>query len=162
SRPVPWPPIRQTRYNFAPFEMYLPGRCVSLHIPIQQTWRGRLQRRNPQFPPDCPNHYSNARRNAMTRRNTSLPIPIHKYVWLAAVLLAASLSVGQASNAVIKPSDNLVVEGIPPIPLAIAEHANRYTEVREAAFYDWHPTQRDMLISTRFGDTNQVHEVKMP
>jgi dipeptidyl aminopeptidase/acylaminoacyl peptidase len=98
----------------------------------------------------------------MTDKNTSLTFSIHRYTVLATLLLLASLSLAQNSNAVFKPGDNLVVEGIPPIPLAIAEQANRYTEVREAAFFDWHPTQRDMLIGTRFGDTQQVHEVKTP
>src|SRR5262249_24824408 len=98
----------------------------------------------------------------MTDKNTSLTSSIHRYTVLAILLLFASLSLAQNGDAVIKPGDNLVVEGIPPIPLAIAEQANRYTEVREAAFFDWHPTQRDMLIGTRFGDTQQVHEVRMP
>ena len=38
----------------------------------------------------------------------------------------------------------------------------RYTESRPANFADWHPTQREMLISTRFGNTAQVHQVKLP
>src|SRR5689334_18087165 len=82
----------------------------------------------------------------------------------ALVLIVATFAVAQtpATPAVLKPSDNLVVEGIPPIPLAIAEQANRYTEVRSAGFSSWHPVRREMLISTRFGDTAQVHEVKMP
>ena len=33
---------------------------------------------------------------------------------------------------------------------------------RPAGFADWHPTQREMLITTRFADTAQVHHVKMP
>ncbi len=85
--------------------------------------------------------------------------------WLVLLLLAASLGWAQAArnaNSVIKPGDNLAVEGIPPIPVAIAEHANRYTEVRSASMLDWHPVQREMLVSTRFGDTNQVHAVKFP
>jgi dipeptidyl aminopeptidase/acylaminoacyl peptidase len=75
----------------------------------------------------------------------------------AAVALAQS-----APPAVVKPGDNLVVEGIPPIPASIAEQAWRYTEVRSASFGSWNPTQRELLILTRFGDTNQVHLVKMP
>lgn len=67
-----------------------------------------------------------------------------------------------ASTAVIKPNENLVAEGIPPIPVSIAEQAGRYTEVRSAFLGSWNPRQREMLILTRFGDTNQVHLVKMP
>jgi dipeptidyl aminopeptidase/acylaminoacyl peptidase len=103
----------------------------------------------------------------MTDKNTSCTSPIHTYTLLAILvgvvaLILVSPSLAQTNNAVFKPGDNLVVEGIPPIPLPIAEQANRYTEVREAGFFDWHPTQRDMLIGTRFGDTQQVHEVKAP
>jgi dipeptidyl aminopeptidase/acylaminoacyl peptidase len=74
-------------------------------------------------------------------------------------LLFAALACAQS---VIKPADNLVAEGIPPIPASIAEQAGRYTEVRSASVADWHPARREMLIVTRFGDTNQVHMVKMP
>jgi dipeptidyl aminopeptidase/acylaminoacyl peptidase len=87
---------------------------------------------------------------------------IHRFTLLVMLLLLVSAGLAQSNNAVVRPADNLVVEGIPPIPLAIAEQANRYTEVREAAFFDWHPKQREMLIGTRFGDTQQVHEVKTP
>jgi dipeptidyl aminopeptidase/acylaminoacyl peptidase len=38
----------------------------------------------------------------------------------------------------------------------------RYTEFRSAALADWHPTRREMLVTTRFGDTNQVHHVQFP
>jgi hypothetical protein len=38
----------------------------------------------------------------------------------------------------------------------------RYTEARAAAFQDWHPTRPEMLITTRFGDTNQIHMVSQP
>ena len=62
----------------------------------------------------------------------------------------------------MQPNPALIVEGIPPIPTAIAQQADRYTQVRSAAFLDWHPTKREMLISTRFGDVPQVHRVTMP
>ncbi len=37
-----------------------------------------------------------------------------------------------------------------------------YTEFRSARFAGWHPTSREALILTRFADTNQLHEVRMP
>jgi len=58
--------------------------------------------------------------------------------------------------------DNLVVEGIPAIPAALKEDAGRYLEFRGAAFQGWHPQRREMLITTRFADTTQLHLVKMP
>jgi dipeptidyl aminopeptidase/acylaminoacyl peptidase len=62
----------------------------------------------------------------------------------------------------VQPNPALIVEGIPPIPVSIAQQADRYTQVRSAAFLDWHPKQREMLISTRFGDVPQVHRVTSP
>ena len=83
------------------------------------------------------------------------------FLVLSAVLTFAQAAPSQ-SVGVVKPGDNLVVEGIPPVPTSIAEQAGRYTEVRGAGLADWHPRQREMLIITRFADTNQVHLVKMP
>src|SRR5205809_5835452 len=60
------------------------------------------------------------------------------------------------------PGDNLVMDGIPPIPMELVEQIGRYTESRSGVFQDWHPGKAEMLITTRFGDTNQVHRVAMP
>ena len=65
-------------------------------------------------------------------------------------------------NDTIVPGDNLTVEGVPPIPRSLADGLRRYTEFRAAAFADWHPTRREMLIRTRFADTFQVHQVLFP
>jgi dipeptidyl aminopeptidase/acylaminoacyl peptidase len=62
----------------------------------------------------------------------------------------------------ILPADNLVVEGIPPIPAQLAKDVGRYTEFRSAAITSWHPLKHEMLIMTRFGDVPQVHYLKMP
>ena len=62
----------------------------------------------------------------------------------------------------VKPGDNLVIEGIPPIPVKVAEATARYGEARAAVPFDWHPRDRSMLIGTRFAETNQVHTIKMP
>ena len=84
-------------------------------------------------------------------------------VTFAAILLSAGLCLGQPNAPVtLMPGENLIVDGIPTVPVAIAERANRYTEFRGAAVFDWHPQRRELLIGTRFGDTVQVHEVKMP
>jgi hypothetical protein len=79
---------------------------------------------------------------------------------LFAALLFALPAFGQ--NAILAPADNLVVEGLPEIPASIAEEVRRYTEGRGAGLSSWHPVKREMLIGTRFGDTNQVHLVKFP
>jgi dipeptidyl aminopeptidase/acylaminoacyl peptidase len=78
------------------------------------------------------------------------------------LLLAATAKTVVAQNDVVLPADNLVVEDIPKIPLALAEEINRYTEFRFAGLSSWHPTKREMLITTRFANTSQVHLVKFP
>lgn len=62
----------------------------------------------------------------------------------------------------LAPAENLIAEGIPAIPGSIPERANRYTESRSAMVFAWHPQRREILIGTRFADTVQVHEVKVP
>ena len=80
----------------------------------------------------------------------------------AVFLISITTSAFAATNTYLVPGDNLVVEGIPGIPMALADELNRYTEFRAAAFSSWHPIRREMLILTRFADTPQVHQVKFP
>ena len=81
-------------------------------------------------------------------------------LFFAVLLLSAAAA--HAQDGVIAPRENLVVEGVPAIPASLAETAGRYADYRTAGLSDWHPSRREMLISTRFGDTNQLHLVKMP
>jgi len=67
-----------------------------------------------------------------------------------------------AQDGVIAPGETLVVDGIPPIPASLAETAARYAENRSAFPSDWHPQRREMLIGTRFGNTYEMHLVRMP
>ncbi|MCW3110823.1 MAG: peptidase prolyl oligopeptidase [Segetibacter sp.] len=62
----------------------------------------------------------------------------------------------------IRPTGNLVIDGIPAIPADIAESVQRYSESRSAVFCDWHPKRKEMIISTRFGNVPQLHLVSMP
>jgi dipeptidyl aminopeptidase/acylaminoacyl peptidase len=79
---------------------------------------------------------------------------------LFAVVVFSALAFAQSGE--IAPNENLVAEGIPKIPAALAESVGRYSEFRAAAFASWHPSRREMLIETRFGDTSQVHQVRFP
>ena len=67
-----------------------------------------------------------------------------------------------AQDGVVRPNEALILENIPPVPAAIAERAEPYTEYRSAFMWSWHPQRREILIGTRFGDTVQLHEVAMP
>jgi len=77
-----------------------------------------------------------------------------------AVLVLSTTAFAQSDQ--ITPNENLVAEGIPKISAALAESASRYGDYRTASFESWHPGRREMLIETRFGDTNQVHQVRFP
>jgi dipeptidyl aminopeptidase/acylaminoacyl peptidase len=78
------------------------------------------------------------------------------------LLLPSLASAAPPEGAVVRPGDNLVTVNVPPIPAALAESVERYTQFRRARFHGWHPTRREMLITTRFADTNQVHLVRFP
>ena len=58
--------------------------------------------------------------------------------------------------------DNLVLEGIPPLGPELKRDVSRYLEFRSASLASWHPKRREMLISTRFADSTQVHLVTQP
>jgi dipeptidyl aminopeptidase/acylaminoacyl peptidase len=81
------------------------------------------------------------------------------------LLIASALFFALPATAapdVLAPADNLVVEGVPSPPMALVEGAERYTEFRAAQMSSWHPLRPEMLISTRFADTPQMHLVKSP
>jgi dipeptidyl aminopeptidase/acylaminoacyl peptidase len=82
---------------------------------------------------------------------------------LAISFLTVFLSqVASAQNPTISPNENLVVEGVPPIPALLAETVERYSNFRGASLASWDPQRREMLISTRFADVPEIHLVKMP
>ena len=81
-----------------------------------------------------------------------------RILWI--IMIFVSMAFGQSGE--IAPGDNLIVEGVPKIPASLAERVRRYTESRSAFLSSWHPTRREMLIGTRFGETPQLHLVKFP
>ncbi|MEM8963522.1 MAG: S9 family peptidase, partial [Acidobacteriota bacterium] len=56
---------------------------------------------------------------------------------------------------------NLVIEGVPEIPPELSERLRQYENTRTATFQGWLP-DGSMLISTRFGETGQLHTVSGP
>ena len=74
------------------------------------------------------------------------------------LLLCSSVLYGQDS---IRPTPNLLVEGVPAIAPELAQNVQPYLNYRSASFCDWHPEQKKMIISTRFGNTPQLHLVDM-
>ena len=55
---------------------------------------------------------------------------------------------------------NLVIENIPDIPQSIKDRMFQYQSTRSASFQDWLHNDKGMLISTRFGETAQIHLVE--
>jgi len=83
---------------------------------------------------------------------------------LAAIIalpLSAALAQSADAPAVEKPAA-LVADGIPPVPAALAGRTRPYMEFRTAGFSGWNARDRSMLITTRFGNTNQLHRVATP
>jgi dipeptidyl aminopeptidase/acylaminoacyl peptidase len=54
----------------------------------------------------------------------------------------------------------LVLENVPEVPAALAERTNQYQQSRAASLQGW--IGDELLITTRFGDTAQVHRVAFP
>ena len=85
---------------------------------------------------------------------------VRRFALLLPLILLASAAF--AGSETIVPGENLVVEGVPPLPASLAEEVGRYSDFRQALFQGWHPSRREMLISTRFAETAQLHWVKFP
>lgn len=62
----------------------------------------------------------------------------------------------------VTPPPALVLDGVPPVPAAIATQVAKYTEFRPTSFSGWHPTKLEMLISRRHKNTPQVYTLAKP
>lgn len=98
---------------------------------------------------------------------TRLPLPRVRWAGLAlAALLAACATrpdavpaaapAAASATAFVAPNPNLHVEGIPPVPQALADTVARYTDFRGHVFVDWHPTRREMLVAHRAAGASTV------
>ena len=98
----------------------------------------------------------------MTHRAAQVPT-------IRAVLLTllSTFGPGQIGNAEESQSPrrevgNLIMEGIPEIPEALKERLSQYENVRSAGVVGWLPEGNGLVISTRFGETAQLHSVQDP
>jgi dipeptidyl aminopeptidase/acylaminoacyl peptidase len=80
----------------------------------------------------------------------------------AALLLLPAFTVAEAQEKVVVTPPSITVEGIPPIPQSIADGLARYAQFRQAQLQAWHPTKRQLLITTALGPVNQIHLVDGP
>ncbi len=77
---------------------------------------------------------------------------------LAALTLPIASVVAQE---VPKPAA-LIADGMPGVPADLPAKTRAYMESRAAGFSGWHPSDKSMLIATRFGNTAQIHRVAKP
>ena len=57
---------------------------------------------------------------------------------------------------------NLITENVPEVDQALAEKYRAYLNARSAGVVDWTADGKGLLITTRFGETNQLHLVTQP
>lgn len=81
---------------------------------------------------------------------------------LAFALLAQPLAAQEAQGPTVPTPAAIVADGIPAVPQALRDATLPYMEFRSAGFLSWDPKTKAMLIATRFGNANQIHEVKAP
>ena len=62
----------------------------------------------------------------------------------------------------IEPGANLVIEGLPSVPVELVEATKKYTETMPTFMSTWHPVKREMLVGKRSGNVNQVHLLAGP
>lgn len=74
-------------------------------------------------------------------------------------LLTIALLLLGARASGVEPGDNLVLQNIPDIPQGLAARVARYQNMRSAGFQSWLADDNGMLITTRFAQTGQVHQV---
>ncbi|MFN9116157.1 MAG: alpha/beta fold hydrolase, partial [Bacteroidota bacterium] len=78
------------------------------------------------------------------------------------LFLYSSAIFAQEKKDLIVPNENLITEGIPDIAKDLSTKVKKYTEARGAVLADVHPITNEIIISTRFGATPQLHHVKQP
>lgn len=57
---------------------------------------------------------------------------------------------------------NMILEDVPEVPEEIKNRIGQYQNTRSASFKDWLPNDGGIMISTRFGNTTQLHTVENP
>jgi Tol biopolymer transport system component len=81
---------------------------------------------------------------------------------LRSAAVAALVAVPALASEIVAPNANLKVEGVPPIPAALAAKVAPYTEFRPRALASWHPTRHELIVATRAKNTAQLFAVARP
>ncbi len=79
--------------------------------------------------------------------------------WAGAPPAVSARSVPAVSSRTIGPA---LLEGIPEIPAQVAERMLQYQNTRSVGLLEFSPDGKGLLISTRFGETAQLHWLDRP
>lgn len=85
-----------------------------------------------------------------------------KNFFLLVALMLTTAFFGQPKKNIVVPNENLIAENIPEISKELANQVKRYSEARGASLMAIHPTKSEIIISTRFATTSQLHQVVQP
>ena len=81
---------------------------------------------------------------------------------LMPILLSVFAIGAQEKKNTVVPNENLITENIAEIPKELANQVKKYSESRGASLAEIHPNKDEIIISTRFGSTSQLHRVIKP
>lgn len=99
----------------------------------------------------------------MTKKLTaSLSFSILLLLALAPAATAESTTAESKTEVETIERGNLRIEGIPDIPEDLSQRLQQYQNTRSASLQGWMPDGKSLLISTRFGETSQLHVVESP
>lgn len=85
-----------------------------------------------------------------------------KQLLLLITVVFTLFSFAQEKKNLVIPNENLITENIPEISKDLATQVKKYSESRGASLVAIHPTLEEIIITTRFGATNQLHKVSQP
>lgn len=86
-----------------------------------------------------------------------------KKLSISLLVFTVGISVNaQDKKNLVLPNENLITENIAEIPKELSQKVKKYSESRGASLVAVHPLKNEIIISTRFGSTNQLHKVSQP
>ena len=86
-----------------------------------------------------------------------------QFIFLLVLSAACAATAGfavQATANTLQIPPNIVTQNVPSLPQTLGDRLQRYANTRSAFLYGWQGEQ--LLISTRFGQTSQLHRVSQP
>jgi dipeptidyl aminopeptidase/acylaminoacyl peptidase len=89
------------------------------------------------------------------------PPPLPPLPGSPATRVASATSAAQPPSTPRHESGSLIFDGVPPANPQLETRLSHYLQSRGATFLDW-MADGSLLISTRFGETEQVHRVEAP